>query len=124
MVKSFLAAAGRLAYKMTSFQIAAACMSVALLAGCAAQPSVIVADDDALCRYSEVTDGGQPYDACRKKLDAQKARISLASATRIDGYALLQGPAQPDDVAGSCATGVKDCPADDVTGTIPRAPKR
>jgi hypothetical protein len=103
-------------------------MAAALLCGCAMKPEAIVADDEALCRYAEAMDGAQPYDQCRKKLEGQRTRVSTNSASRIEGYALLNGPAAqpPTGLAIDCkpSTNGKDCPSSDVTGTIPPAPKR
>jgi hypothetical protein len=103
-------------------------MAAALLCGCAMQPEAIVADDEALCRYSAAADAAQQYDQCRSKLESRRTRLSAAGASRIEGYALLQGPAgqPPTGLAIDCQTSNegKDCPAGDVTGTIPPAPKR
>jgi hypothetical protein len=53
-------------------------------------------------------------------------RMSAGGASRIEGYALLQAPVQPTDMAGRCTTaeGAKDCAPGDVTGTIRSNPKR
>jgi hypothetical protein len=93
----------------------------ATVAGCASQPFTIADDDDALCHYSQMADSGNSYAHCRAKLESQRASINVASASRIEGYALLQGPAQPTGVADDCKTSndPKTCPSGDVTGTIP-----
>jgi hypothetical protein len=103
-----------------------ALLATVLLSGCATQPATVVADDDAFCRYSESVEGAQPYTECRKKLESQRNRKSALSATYIEGYALLPGAPEPKDVAGRCKTApnAQDCPADDVTGSIPSQPKR
>jgi hypothetical protein len=102
-------------------------MAVALLGGCAMKSDAIVADDEALCRYSAEVEGAQSYDQCRRKLEGQRTRVSAVSASRIDGYALLRGPAAqpPTGLAIDCkvAKDGKDCASGDVTGTIPPAPK-
>ena len=96
------------------------------LSGCAAQPETIVADDDALCQYSAMAAGAQSYAQCRAKLQNTRTRTVAASASRIEGYALLRTPAQPNDIAGRCTTpeGGKNCAPSDVTGTIRTDPKR
>ena len=96
-----------------------------VLAGCSVSPDGIVASDEALCRYSEAA-GGAGYTQCLGKLESQKARVQTASATRVEGYALLQGPAlqAPAEVAKDCKQSGEPCSSDDVTGSIPAAPKR
>jgi hypothetical protein len=111
--------------KSVYLKLGVALLAAATLAGCAASPESIAADDDALCRYSETAGGNVSYAQCRAHLDSQRIRVSAVSASRIEGYALLQGPSQPSDVAGRCgAKGTEKCTPDDVTGTIPAAPKR
>ena len=94
------------------------------LSGCSSQRGAILTDDDALCRYSEMADGTKSYTECRKKLESQRSRVSALNASRTDGVALLKTP-QANDVAGRCktTTDAKDCPADDLTGTIPLSRK-
>lgn len=96
------------------------------LSGCAAQPETIVADDEALCQYSAMAAGAKSYAQCRDRLQNTRMRMIAATASRIEGYALLQTPAQPTDVAGRCTTseGAKNCAPSDVTGTIPTNSKR
>ena len=111
--------------KSIYFRLGVAALAAATLAGCAASLDSIAADDDALCRYSETAGGNVSYAQCRARLDGQRIRVSAASASRIEGYALLQGPSQPTDVAGQCGPkGTEKCTPDDVTGRIPAAPKR
>lgn len=111
--------------KSTYLKLGVAILAAATLAGCAAPLESIAADDDALCRYSETAGGNVSYAQCRAHLDSQRIRVSTVSASRIEGYALLQGPTQPTDVAGQCGTkGTEKCTSNDVTGTIPTAPKR
>jgi hypothetical protein len=111
--------------KSIYLKVGVAILAAAILAGCAALPESIAADDDALCRYSETAGGNVSYAQCRTHLDSQRIRVSAASASRIEGYALLQRSTQPTDVAGQCETkSAKNCTPDDVTGTIPAAPKR
>lgn len=100
-------------------------LAAAVLAGCAAQPSTIAADDEMLCRSSEAG-GGQPYSQCRGKLNRLHARVVAESASRIEGVALLRAPAPGTDTAGRCRAPEpgKDCSAPDVTGTIPETPRR
>jgi len=96
------------------------------LSGCAAQPDMIVADDQALCMYSSAVTGTDNYAQCRNRLQNTRVRMSAAGAARIEGYALLQAPVLPADVAGRCTTagGAKDCAPGDVTGTIRSKPER
>lgn len=85
-----------------------------------------MADDEALCQYSATAAGAKSYTQCRDRLQSQRARMSASSASRIEGYALLQTTAPPTDVAGRCKTleGAKNCEPSDLTGTIPTTPKR
>jgi hypothetical protein len=103
-------------------------VAAGLLAGCAAQPDTIVADNEALCRYSASAGGTNSYTQCRNRLERQRTQMQAASATRVEGYALMQGPAvrSPTELAVDCkiAKMGKDCPPDDATGSIPAAPKR
>lgn len=101
-------------------------MVATALSGCAARPEMIVADDEALCQYSAMAAGAKSYPQCRDRLQNTRMRISAAGASRIEGYALLQAPMRPTDVAGRCKTleGAKNCEPGDLTGTIPIDPKR
>ena len=103
-------------------------MACAALAGCAGQPDTILANDEALCRYLEAADGANSYAQCRRRLEGQRTRVQTASATRVEGYALMQGPAvrSPTELAVDCKTAKtgRDCPSDDATGSIPAEPKR
>jgi hypothetical protein len=105
---------------------AALVLVAAALSGCAAQPETIVADDDALCAYSATGADAKSYTQCRNRLQNTRMRMSAGGASRIEGYALLQAPVQPTDMAGRCTTaeGAKDCAPGDVTGTIRSNPKR
>jgi hypothetical protein len=113
-------------FKSSYFRVAGALLAAIALSGCAVRPETIVADDEALCQYSAAAAGGKSYTKCRDSLQSQRARISAAGASRIEGYALLQSPERPTDVAGRCKTleGAKNCEPSDVTGTIPTTPKR
>ena len=117
---------GRVFRNLAYFQVAGAVLVAMALSGCAAQPGTIVADDEALCQYSAMAAGAKSYAQCRDRLQNQRTRLSAASASRIEGYALLQAPVQPTDVAGRCNTpeGAKSCEPGDLTGTIPNKPKR
>jgi hypothetical protein len=97
-----------------------------VLSGCASQPETIVADDAALCQYSAAAFGAKSYTQCRDRLQNTRMRIGAASASRIEGYALLKTTEQPTDVAGRCTAseGSKSCTSGDVTGTIRSIPKR
>ena len=108
------------------FHVAAPVLVAAALSGCAGQPDTIAADDQALCAYSATAAGADNYAQCRNRLQNTRLRMNAAGASRIEGYALLQAPAQPADVAGRCTTveGGKDCAPDDVTGTIRSKPER
>jgi hypothetical protein len=103
-------------------------VTAALLAGCAAQPDTIVANDEALCRYSEAAGATGSYAQCRSRLERQRTHMQAASATHVEGYALLQGPMvrPPTELAVDCkvAKPGKDCPSGDATGSIPAGPKR
>lgn len=102
-------------------------VAAGLLAGCAVQPDSIVASDEALCRYSAEAGGAGSYAQCLGRLEGQRARIQTASATRVEGYALLQGPARsPTELVDDCKAekASKDCRPDDATGSIPAGPKR
>jgi hypothetical protein len=109
-------------------KVAGIVVTAAFLAGCAAQPDTIVANDEALCRYSEAAGGTSSYARCLSRLESQRGRVRTASATRVEGYALMQGPAvrSPTELAVDCKTAKtgKDCPPDDATGSIPAEPKR
>lgn len=103
-------------------------VTAGILAGCAAQPDTIVANDEALCRYSEAAGATNSYAQCRSKLERQRTHMQAASATRVEGYALLQGPSvqSPTELAVDCKNVKpgKDCRSDDATGSIPVEPKR
>lgn len=118
--------AGRMFKKSAFLQFAAIALVATALSGCASQPATIVADDEALCQYSTMAAGSKSYAQCRNKLQNTRMRVSAASASRIEGYALLQVPVQPADVAGRCTTseGAKNCSPSDVTGAIRTSPKR
>lgn len=114
-------------YRTSSWvHVAALVLVAAALSGCAAQPETIVADDDALCQYSAPVADARSYIQCRDRLRNTRMRMSAAGASRIEGYALLQEPVPPTDVAGRCTTakGAKDCAPGDVTGTIRPNPQR
>lgn len=117
---------GHVLLKPSYLHVALAMLVGTSLASCAArQETAIVADDDALCHYSEMATGAELYAGCRSRLESQRARLAAANASHIEGYALLQGPAPPTDLAGHCtaSSNAKDCSPDDVTGTIKPAAK-
>ncbi|MFA6267467.1 MAG: hypothetical protein WC670_17340 [Pseudolabrys sp.] len=105
--------------------ISAALFATAVLGGCSTAPSTIVSDDDAFCRYTAEVAASDTYSRCRARLDGQHVRVAAAAANRIEGYALLNGPAvaPATDTAGRCSApdAPKDC-ASDITGTIPAKP--
>jgi hypothetical protein len=101
-------------------------LALVALANCSSQPASIVADDDALCRYSAETaaPGGsqaQAYANCRARVGQSRSTTLSANASAIQGYALLKTPT---DVANPCAApgAPKDCAPDDLTGSIKPAP--
>ena len=109
-------------------RVAMAIGAAALLSACAgsAPPQSIAADDDALCRYSASEPAAQPYQKCRDRLDAQRARAMAFNANQIDtsGDNRVALVRTPTDVAACKAQDPKSCPPEnDVTGTIPAAPK-
>jgi hypothetical protein len=109
-------------------KVAGIVVTAGILANCAVQPDSIAANDEALCRYSEAAGAAGSYAKCRSRLDRQRTLIQAASVTRVEGYALLQGPTMrsPTELAADCKTAKpgKDCPPDDATGSIPAEPKR
>lgn len=109
-------------FRKSAFIRAAWVVSVAVaLSACAGQPDTIVASDDALCQYSATATGAKSYSHCREGLQSRSGRLSAANASRIEGYALLQGPLSPTGVAERCKIeGAKDCDPVDQTGSIPR----
>ncbi len=110
--------------KSAYFKVAGAILAAAWLAGCAGQTSGIVASDEAFCVQSATADGGPSYDKCRSKLQSQRTKVSASNATRIEGTALLNTPAQPTNFAGPCkAADGKPCAPGEVTGTIKDATK-
>lgn len=96
------------------------------IGGCSSRLTSIVEDDAALCQFSAQANRTGDVSSCRGRLDAQHRRLASGSATRIDGYALLNTPGPPRAVADQCKApnAPKDCGGDDVTGTIPAQPKR
>lgn len=115
---------GRAAAQMQMYRAVAAAGIAALgLSGCANQVDTIAADNAILCQYSSADAlGSNPrlYRQCISRLEGQKTSLVAANATRIEGYALL-APGTPTSVAKRCdpPDPAKDCPAGDVTGTIP-----
>ena len=116
---------GAVAAKIGIITVASVILAAAGVAGCSSQSTTIVGDDAALCQYSATEVGAEGLTQCQKRLASQNRRLAVANATRIDGYALLNTPQQPNDVAGRCKgpDAPKDCGAGDVTGTIPAQPK-
>ena len=111
--------------KSAYFKVAGVILAAVWLAGCAGQSSGIVASDEAFCAQSAMADGSPSFDQCRRKLQSQRTKVSASNATRIEGTALLNTPAQPTDFAGLCKPeDGKACAPGEVTGTINGAPKR
>ena len=108
------------------FRLAAAISAAVLLANCAAPPTTIAADDEALCRYSEMAGGADTYAHCRSRLERRSTQIVAATAHRVEGYALLQEPvaASPTAVARDCKPGNSSKECDDLTGSIPAERRR
>ena len=107
------------------FQLLLVVLAASALTGCSSQPATIVADDEAFCRYATATPSapsGRTYEQCRAKVATERNRVAGNTATRIDGYALLQTPAPATETAGVCKDGSKTCGPGDVTGTIPAKP--
>jgi hypothetical protein len=106
------------------FRMAAVVGAVAGLAGCSSSPEMIVSDDAALCRYAAEAGGAEPAASCRSRLAGQHRTRLAANAIRIEGYALLNTPAPPTELADQCkqADAPKEC--GDVTGTIKRDPAK
>lgn len=100
----------------------------AVLAACSGAPGTqsIVADDDALCRYSAGAVETAAYRQCRARLDKQRAQQALASATQVEvsqskAVALVRTPTT---VAACTAQNKAVCAEpSDITGTIPAQPK-
>jgi len=112
--------------KKAAIAAASAILTALAVSGCSSQVTSIVGDDAALCQYSTQANIRDDISRCRGRLDSQHRRLAAASATRIDGYALLNAPEPPSAVADQCkAPGApKDCGGGDVTGSIPAQPKR
>lgn len=106
--------------------VTAAIITSVTVAGCAPQSVFIVGDDAAFCQYSVVASDAASLPECRHRLDLEHRRLAAATATRIDGYALLNTPEPSVGVAERCKAPdtAKDCGAADVTGTIPTQPTR
>lgn len=101
-------------------------LAAAALANCAAPPATIAADDDALCRYSQMAGGADTYAQCRGRLERRGTQIVAATAHRVEGYALLREPvAQPPTaVARDCKPGNSSKECGDLTGSIPAERQR
>lgn len=107
-------------------RIAAVVGAVAGLAGCGTSPVTIASDDAVLCRYAAEAGSADSVAACRGRLESQHRRRTAASASRIEGYALLNTPVPPPAIADQCkqANTPKECEVGDVTGTIRRDPAK
>lgn len=83
---------------------------------------MIVIDDAALCAYAAEAGSAESAAACRSRLAGQQRTRVAANASRIEGYALLNTPAPPTELADQCkqANPPKACDSGDVTGTIKR----
>lgn len=101
---------------------AAAILAALLLSGCSSSLSTILADDDALCRYSADANAANSISKCRTRVAQQRVTLVALSADQIDGYVLLNGPAPASDVAGRCKGSNPPEECADVTGTIPAKP--
>ncbi|MGE0062889.1 MAG: hypothetical protein AB7T86_12530 [Xanthobacteraceae bacterium] len=106
---------------------AVAALALVALANCSSQPASIVADDEALCRYSAATVGpnrseAQAYANCRARIGQSRTTTLAANASAIQGYALIKTPTE---MANPCAApgAPKDCSPEDLTGSINPAPK-
>jgi hypothetical protein len=112
--------------KSAFIRVAGVMSAVAALSACAGQPETIVASDEALCQYSATATDAKSYTQCREWLRSRSGRLIAANASRIEGYALLQGPLPPTGVAGHCKNpeGAKNCDSGDLTGSIPVESKR
>lgn len=103
-----------------------AALALVALANCSSQPASIVADDEALCRYSAATapnaSEAQAYANCRARVGRSRTTMQAANASAIQGYALVKTPTE---VADPCAApgAPKDCSPEDLTGSIKPAPK-
>jgi hypothetical protein len=118
---------GRAVQRDIGLSWAIAALALVALANCSSQSASVVADDEALCRYSAATaDPNQSetraYTQCRARVGQSRAAALAANASAIQGYALLKTPI---DVADPCAApgAPKDCTPDDLTGWIKPAPK-
>jgi hypothetical protein len=118
---------GRAVRRQIGLPWAVAALALVALANCSSQPASIVADDEALCRYSAASAGpnqseAQAYAQCRARVGQSRAAVLASNASAIQGYALLKTPT---DVADPCAApgAPKDCTPDDLTGSIKPAPK-
>ncbi len=99
-------------------------LTATAISGCAGPSDSIVASDAALCEYSLAAAGAASEAQCRARLQTHRGRMVVASASRIEGYALLNDPLPPSDVAGTCKESDKSKNCDpESTGSIP-APKR
>lgn len=107
-------------------RLVVAMLAATALSNCAAPPTSIAADDEALCRYSEMAGGADTYAQCRSRLDRRGTQIVAATAHRVEGYALLQDPVAPSPtaVARDCKPGSSSKECDDLTGSIPAERKR
>ena len=107
-------------------RVAAVICAAAGIAGCGTSPETIVGDDAALCRYAAEAGSAESLAVCRGRLDSRHRSRTAAAASRIDGYALLNAPAEPAALASPCrpASPPQACEAGDVTGAIGREPAR
>ena len=69
---------------------AVAALALVALANCSSQPASIVADDEALCRYSAATVGpnrseAQAYANCRARIGQSRTTTLAANASAIAG---------------------------------------
>lgn len=111
---------------------AVAALALVALANCSSQPASIVADDEALCRYSTATADpaksdaqaqASAYEQCRARVGQSRATAFASNASAIQGYALIKTPTE---LADPCAApgAPKGCSPEDLTGSIKSTPKR
>ena len=111
-------------WRSVSIRAAAVMLVATVLSGCGSRPETIVASNEALCQYSVTAGDARSYAECRDRLLSRDGRRNAASATRIEGYALLQDQ-RPAGAARRCdiSEGPKNCDPGDLTGSIPVSPK-
>jgi len=112
--------------KAALFWTAAVLGMAAALGGCSSSPESIVGDDAALCRFAADAGSADSDAQCRTRLAGRQQIMAAAGASRIEGYALLNTPAQATGVADQCkaSDAAKNCGSGDITGTIKQTPPK